>query len=808
MKRIFSLLLCMLLTLLCACTEHEIEGFDDPIGEANNTISTADPKFGGRYKLYWYDLTTGSDVCYFDPDGSFVTLSDGGLARISARDFAHEPMNVEFLPTEDASPERLMNIGRTADGGLWGFFSETPLTDLLAAESTDIGHDRFTFAVWDKSGKRTLTIPCKNLAECFQWSPISHKEDRIRMNITDVFVAGNGLFFIKGAQMFIYKPDGTYAGQMFYSGSIENLLYDPSGNMAFSKLTPVEGKPQYAYSVFSPVLMSFSGMTRLPAGVTSTPTLAPGYDAYVVNQVGIKGFTMDNTADDLVEWDEYDLSYRNIDAFRVIDADNIIFRTNSEEGTRLGLLTTRGIDGMEAARVTRKRSIITLAYVAADVTVNKTSIEEYIAAFNESSKEYKIKSVYYTSDGTLSANNELIRDILTGNIPDMVLLGSDISAEAFAGLDIFLDLYEFMDKDEAYTRDAFVPCVLEPFEADDGTLPYLTIRYSLATIAGPTHSIGDIDHWTIDDMYKLNRSLGRDEYLTSYAARVKFDPSQKMLEQLLPFMIGEMIDYEKETANFGDTLPSLLKLCREVKLYTESDVEPSMYTDGMLKTRFEKIQNLYGFLKTRYSYFIGSGTAYAGYPTDGASGTAIMPDLCLAITNRCETPDGAWAFIKSCLALMHSEFAYTKPTEQDGVYVDLTYYDANHAGLPCLNASIEEMIQTAKNYYYYMQVTPHPLNAGLTMHQISQAYHFDPDGSYQDKHEEYTKNSGYLFYTMTDEDAAAFRRLLSEVSYVKSFDAELMAIIYDDAVNYFAGTKPLEETVKIIENRVKIKLAE
>jgi hypothetical protein len=180
----------------------------------------------------------------------------------------------------------------------------------------------------------------------------------------------------------------------------------------------------------------------------------------------------------------------------------------------------------------------------------------------------------------------------------------------------------------------------------------------------------------------------------------------------------------------------------------------------------------------------------------------------LAVTNDCEVPEGAWEFMKFCLDRIDAEWDYVEPTEKDGEYVDNISFFAPK-GFSGVRATVEKMFETLKHYYYFATLTETSLMPGVVMLNDSYvAYHYDKDGTCRDMHAKYENQSTAVMYTLTEEDAAAFMQLLDGVTAVQSSDEALLDIIYEDAQYYFNGTKSLDETVRIIENRVGIKLAE
>jgi len=226
------------------------------------------------------------------------------------------------------------------------------------------------------------------------------------------------------------------------------------------------------------------------------------------------------------------------------------------------------------------------------------------------------------------------------------------------------------------------------------------------------------------------------------------------------------------------------------------------YASGEVAVRFnQNIRTMTNFLSMKYAYFNGVDVEYIGYPTNGANGSAIIPIESLAITTSCKTPDGAWEFLTHCLDCMYEDWAYTPPETFDGSdYVVYPELEAK-AGFSCEKRTVERMFDTLSHYYYTVQEIGASVDDNYTSYH-TWVTHLDVNGGWRKNREDGAN------FTLSEADRADFLRLLDTVTLVRSFDTALMDIIYEDASYYFNGTKSLEETVKIIENRVKIKLAE
>ncbi|MBQ8510218.1 MAG: hypothetical protein IJ493_09965 [Clostridia bacterium] len=597
-----------------------------------------------------------------------------------------------------------------------------------------------------------------------------------------------------------------------YGTSRGELALDGEGNAIILGQTSSNGKTQYVYMTFDHEAKSISQKYELPSDAMSTISFAPGYDAYWYSGAGIIGGNVDEKPETLVTWSDYDIKYSQVDAIKIVDENHIFFMLEGtdEEFPKIGLFTTEDIEGYEAARVTKKRETITLAYVASSDVSAPKYIESCIASFNDTNQKYRIKTVYYATDGTLSANNTLVRDIVSGNIPDMILFDEDISADAFADLDIFIDLYKLMDADETYNRDAFVPCVLTPFENNDGELPYLTMQFGLSTVISSKKTMGNMESWTLKQMADYTKSLGDRTLFSYYTIQKEYTPSN-LLEQLLPDMLGNYIDYEKGKADFGGDLKTLLEMCKSANVYNQATATPPLYVSGDVSVKFQtNITNISRFLVTKYGFYGGEDVTYIGYPTDSGCGTSIIPTMSLAITTACKKPTGAWEFITHCLDDMYAEWEYTAPVEDEGSeYVEYPEISTTNA-FSCEKRTIERMLDTLEHYYFYTFTSISDYDNNYVIQgTTSSPRHYTLDGGYQERDLKPNKLYNSIeFYSLSEEDRNDFMGLLDNITMVRSYDSDLLAIIYEDAQYYFNGTKSLDETVKIIEKRVKTKLSE
>ena len=730
------------------------------------------------------------------------------LMLISPYTLNYEIYDFEFFYANDPDTRLthgypvLYHLKSTPDGGFSAFLIGNA-TIKINSDGTTEQNTPFSFARWDSEGNRILTIDATSIYPYF----------KLISDVSDYVVAKNGnSYFYIGSTVHVISPEGEKLYSVEIPGTTRtghsfHLTLDADGNAVYCYLKYTVNQRQYMNIPFDDENQQLGEEIPLSESITTFPQFAPGYDAFWVTSNGIQAVSGDGSPVTLLTWVEFDLTYNMVEEVSVVDADHIFIKVKdpSTDELRIGLFTTADIAGHEPGKTVNK-TLIKLAYVASNDPQNAKVIENYVKSFNLQSENYRVEMVPYTMENDLSANNQLIKEILSGEVPDMILFDSDMAPEPFADLDIFRNLYDFMDKDAAYSRNAFVSCVLEPFENNDGELPYLTIQFGISTIAANKASAGKLTGWNIEELSDYASSLKKGAYLLDINGNTGVDNPNMLLRVLLPSTLGSYVDYENARFTMGDSLSTLLELCKTASVHrSPNGVAPTMYKDGTIAVRaVNLIDSVQDFLTNRYCFFSGDDLTYLGFPAEGDCGTVIVPMTCLAITKQCMNPDGAWEFIKSCLESQRTEWIYDADAEN---LYNSTFIPEN--GFSCSTQTLELMFETLEHYYFYSLAAQSKTNPDvLEIGGSVGGRHFAEDGGYQEFDQQIISSPNTVAYTITDEDKADLMELFDSITMVRSYDTELMAIIYEDAQYYFNGTKSLDETVKIINSRVKIKLSE
>lgn len=285
-------------------------------------------------------------------------------------------------------------------------------------------------------------------------------------------------------------------------------------------------------------------------------------------------------------------------------------------------------------------------------------IENYVTEWNDSGNDFLVEVVKYSADyeDRDAVFDQMKQDALSGNLPDLMSFEYDygvMNNVDFVSMGVLEDLYTFMDKDDLFTRDYFMPSVLTCFE-NNGELPLLPSRVhlELGTVA-KTKFVGNGSDWSFEkelDMTinpPIDREIQNDSKYTRLGLGVVWE---------------DWIDYTDGSCHFtDDSFIRYLNFCNEaeeIDVYeekTDKEWEEYMKSDEFKE---EMRRDALKYIEDREIFSIESILRYGNY-TEMAKGKfggepiTILGDVTFrnwdgfAITKTSENKELAWEFIKS-----------------------------------------------------------------------------------------------------------------------------------------------------------------
>ncbi len=525
------------------------------------------------------------------------------------------------------------------------------------------------------------------------------------------------------------------------------------------------------------------------------------YLCYSSSDTGIMGVRADNLqTESVLNLLNLGIDNSNINSMAVNDDGSFVTVGYDYSGmtarSTLSLITP--IDSSEV----KEKKVLTLGCFYID-----WNIRSQIAEFNKTNEDYTIYATSYsesndTSDYT-AALTKFNNEILAGNVPDILLISSGMPYNSYASKGLFADLYEFMDKDDVYNRDAFMPNVLKAMEKD-GKLYEITPSFTVQTYAAKKSLVGDATSLTMDQANQILASMPEGATLTNDSQTMT---ASNFLSTAITF--SNFVDYTNATCNFDS--PEFKAILETAKKYPAEIDYDALYNDNpnywmeqetACRENRALLYSVYFndfsiYTNTRDAYF-GEDISFVGFPGSGASnatGSVISTGSEIAVSSKSKYKDGAWEFIKLVLDNAVGE-------QDSGNYGVAITSDASVA------EAADEAVKRITSQYYGLPVVKSQLQALGQQATIPQTY-TDTDGTVQQvDNTYYVGNTEVKVNLITQDEVNMLIDYFSTVDTIARYDESLTDIINEEANNYFKGTKSVDETASLIQSRASIYLSE
>ena len=616
------------------------------------------------------------------------------------------------------------------------------------------------------------------------------------MYINDCIIDADGtIFAFADRNIVALSPDGKRLFEIKVDNYIDDVFTTADGTIYLSYYSwdEMTGDGGYEYRALDTEKKGLGDALAIPDSINLDNAeihMADGYDMYYTNTTGLYALNFTDTESTLLcNWVNSDLieseiSYR----MKVLSDHRAVFLTDDPVSGTPQLAVMSPV----APEDVTPKYLIEVAYAEN----GNNMMQRYAVAFNRDSDQYRVVlndySGYYTADTT--PMDVLSQEIIAGDIPDIILADSyNLNADDLVRQGLFRDMYSFMDAEgESMNRSAFVPCVLTPMEEVDGTLPLLVQNFRLSTYAVKSSLVGGKTSWSIDDLMAFCKTLNDDQYL--FSAYFNNDPENgesipmQVLNMILPYSLSAFIDETAGTCSLNDgRFASLLQFCLEAPVLNAAEIESEtdlFRNDKLMLMEMRHFSDVSDYLQKKYYVFGGEDMTLIGYPTfdDSVnSGTAMQPETMFGITNASVVADGAWQFIKRTFGDVENDHYYS------------------HNGFSSARGALERTFAKEERSYYIFEEN------GWS------GTHYDEDDeidlSWMDEQIEMMGGVGVPGH-MEPEDRDALMAIFEGNVLVAQNDETLLDMIREDASAYFAGAKSLEETVKVIQSRVSIYVAE
>ncbi len=387
------------------------------------------------------------------------------------------------------------------------------------------------------------------------------------------------------------------------------------------------------------------------------------------------------------------------------------------------------------------------------------------------------------------AATQFNNDIVTGKMPDIVLLNTELPVESYFQKGLFADLNGFIDDPEiGINRADYLENVLKACEVN-GKLNSMILSFTLYTLAAKSQYVGTESGWTLSEM--MNAIKNMPEGMSAFLEYSR----QNVLSNFFTYSMDTFIDWDTGETYFDDE--GFIEFIKFLETCPEKGFWESMYPDDGIEYEYDEekekeysqkyelrfykdyslfcMANISNFtrLMNDRGQFATNDITYVGFPTndENSNGATILPQAELAISAQSLAQEEAWSFLKFVLN-------------------DETYNSNTWAFSTNIKRLEDKKAKAADEYYYYEQTE-------------------DDLAWYRDYYSE-----EYFQYMLTrnqplDESTIdQTMDIIKGATKIQRNDSALLDIINEELSVYFSGTRSAEETARIIDSRASIYVSE
>ena len=398
-------------------------------------------------------------------------------------------------------------------------------------------------------------------------------------------------------------------------------------------------------------------------------------------------------------------------------------------------------------------------------------IRQRVIEFNRNSQEYRITikdySEYNSYGDYEAGQTQMNNDIVTGNMPDILVVNSNMPIENYIAKGWLADINDFIKKDEELSQEEFVQNVFDAYSVK-GKLYYVIPSFYVSTMIAKTSIVGDRTSWTMSDMIELQKSLPEGTKMMEDMTRSNF------LNSILMYCGNDFIDVETGKCTFDSE--AFIDLIEYAKTFPEELV----YDDSYWETWWENSQSQYREDRTilmsayissvtnfRYNLngTFGEEVSYIGFPTSsGGMGAFVSYNDAYCISAKSRNKDGAWEFLRYYLTdeYQESDNRYSFSIQKD---------------------IFEEEAQKA----------------------MERPYWIDENGNKQEYDDTYYMNGEVIVIEpLTQEQVDKLVNYIYTIDNAYYYNTDIVNIIQEEIDAFFTGQKEAAEVANIIQRRAQV----
>lgn len=397
-------------------------------------------------------------------------------------------------------------------------------------------------------------------------------------------------------------------------------------------------------------------------------------------------------------------------------------------------------------------------------------IKQRVIEFNRNNQEYRITikdySEYNSYDDYEAGQNQMNNDIVTGNMPDILVVNSNMPIENYIAKGWLADINDLIKKDEELSQVEFVQNVFDAYSVK-GKLYYVIPSFYASTMIAKTSIVGDRTSWTMDDMIELQKSLPEGTNMMENMTRSNF------LGNILMYCGNDFIDVETGKCSFDSE--AFIDLMEYAKTFPEEIVYDDSYWDGYwenYQSQYREdrtiLMSAYISSATNFRYNLngtfGEEISYIGFPTSAGMGAFVCYNEAYCISARSRNKDGAWEFLRYYLT---DEYQNSDNRYSFSVHKDIFEAEAQEA-----------------------MERPYWLDENGNKHEYDDTY--------------YMNGEEIVIEPLTQEQVDKLVNYIYTIDNAYYYNTDIVNIIQEEIDAFFTDQKEAAEVANIIQRRAQV----
>lgn len=460
-----------------------------------------------------------------------------------------------------------------------------------------------------------------------------------------------------------------------------------------------------------------------------------------------------------------DISTDYIPSICEIDNDHFmaVYSSIADDNYYLGYFTKT--DKLESAT----KTTITIAMTSSDY-----SLKRAVAKFNSENNDYSIRIMDYSAIYGGNDNNVAIEklntDIITGNMPDLLVTSTDLPINTYINKGLLEDIYPYFENDPDIDIEDYNTHIFDLY-SKDGKLYRLVPSYSLRTVAIKAKYAKGRTSWSVEEAQKTMAEAGTELFFP-------FSDRKDVLNNCMIMANSQFINWETGECNFdGEEFKEMLKFIKSFP--TQQELETSgqwsriaskydvMFRSDLVLCEVMYVQD-FVFYQSEIKGQFGEDVTLIGFPNDVGMGNSIAPGMSISMSSKTKEKEACWEFMK---------FLLSEDFQRKNIFE-----------FPVSNVVFNEKLDSAKEemcfiYEYDGVVEKFPLTFYLNGIEIP-------------------------IPPFTEEEANYIVDVINKTTNTSDTDPKILSIIAEECQDYFEGRATVDEVANRVQSRAQIYLYE